>query len=148
MKQDEKKQEIKVEEYNGTIEYTKDSIETVGLNKLENENGFDLRTNARIILKPYSTVYINTGLTFNIPEGYELKILSTVDVIKNEGIMPLGGQVSIVGHKGELIVPIQNITPRMAMLERGMPLGRILVEKINDYIKFKDVEKKTEEHDL
>jgi len=148
MKQDEKKQEIKVEEYNGTIEYTKDSIETVGLNKLENENGFDLRTNARIILKPYSTVYINTGLTFNVPEGYELKILSTVDVIKNEGIMPLGGQVSIVGHKGELIVPIQNITPRMAMLERGMPLGRILVEKINDYIKFKDVEKKTEEHDL
>ena len=140
--------ETKQESFNGTIEYTKDSAETVGLNRLTNENGFDLRTNARIILKPYSTVHISTGLTFNVPKEYELKILSTVDAIKNEGIMPLGGRISIIGHTGELIVPMQNITPRMAIIERGMPLGRILIEKIDDSIKFKAVEKKIGEHDL
>jgi dUTPase len=155
MKQtDEVKQEIKKDViqknviFNGVIEYTRDDKETVGLVKLTDENGFDLRTNKKMIFRPYSIMDINTGLSFKLPEGYELKVMSTVNVLKKVGLMPLGGCVSITNLDGELIVPMQNITPRMIIIERGMPLGRILIESINNFVSFKEVEKKIEEHDL
>jgi dUTPase len=134
--------------FNGVIDYTRDDKETVGLVKLADENGFDLRANKKAIFRPYSIMDINTGLSFKIPEGHELKVMSTVNVLKKVGLMPLGGCVSITNLDGELIVPMQNITPRMIIIERGMPLGRILIESINNFVSFKEVEKKIEEHDL
>ena len=68
--------------------------------------------------------------------------------VKEIGLTPLGGQVSIVGQNGELIVPMKNMTPRMVIIERGMPLARLLIEKINNDVGFKEIKRKIEEHDL
>jgi len=155
MKSDKKEEnnevEVKVEpekKFDTTIEYSKDNGEVVGLERLEKENGYDLRTNKRVIFKPYATEDVSTGLKFTVPETHELKIFSTVTAVKEIGLTPLGGQVSIVGQNGELIVPMKNMTPRMVIIERGMPLARLLIEKINNDVGFKEIKRKIEEHDL
>jgi len=152
MKQNKKEEEVKVESvkqvFDGTIEYTREDKEVVGLTKLTDENGYDLRTNKRTVFRPYATIDIKTGLRFKVPEGYELKMLSTVNVIKNVGLIPLGGQISIIGQSGELVIPMQNYTPRIVIIERGMPLGKIVVEKIDKSVTFKEVEKKIIQDDL
>lgn len=73
------------------------------------DSGFDLVAVEDVIITPWETVVVPTGLAFEIPEGYEMQIRPRSGVTRKSKIRVQLGTID-AGYRGEVGVIVDNIT--------------------------------------
>lgn len=88
----------------------------------EGDSGFDLRSsmNEKVILKPGERKLIDTGLFFEIPDGYELQVRSRSGNALKHGIMVLNTPGTVDTHyRGEIKIILINLGQEDFIVEYG-----------------------------
>lgn len=76
------------------------------------DSGFDIYPIEYKMIRPQSTAIVSTGLSFEIPEGYELQIRPRSSISKQSRIRVANSPATIdSGYRGELILILDNISP-------------------------------------
>jgi dUTP pyrophosphatase len=93
------------------------------------DSGFDLYAIEDVIVEPGQTVKVRTGLSFEIPDGYELQIRprSGVSAKTKLRVSNTPGTVD-ASYRGEVMVLVDNITPIKYNLHTDQPDDEIIYE--------------------
>ena len=110
------------------IKYKKQEGQEIGLLKLD--NGYNLRGNRKLIMRPYQIADMHTGIYIKIPEGYKLEALSITRILKETGIDIVGDNTFDENFDGELVITIKNTKSSMFVIEEGMPISKLVATKV------------------
>jgi dUTP pyrophosphatase len=91
---------------------------------------WDIRSYEDIILKPFDPVKIETGLAFEIPNDYFLRIFSRSG-LSSQGIILLNS-VGIIdpNYRGYIKIPLMNLTNKDITIHKNDRIAQIGFEKI------------------
>jgi dUTP pyrophosphatase len=94
-----------------TLPYHKISSDAVDPSyNYETDSGFDLYSTEEIHFLPFERKLVPTGLTFDIPEGYEIQVRTKSGLAINQGLMVLNSPGTVdQGYTGEVKVIIMNM---------------------------------------
>ena len=130
------------------------------INKSNNENpiyakngdsGFDLRADLLepVTLKPLERRLINTGLFFDLPNGYDMEIRSRSGLTLKHGIMVLNSPGTIdLGYTGEICVILINLGNEDFTINPGDRIAQALLrhsmtDNNVDLVEVTEIEKTT-----
>ena len=85
-------------------------------------SGFDFEACLRddVVLKPYRSALIPTGLVFEIPSGYELQVRSRSGLALNSGIIVLNSPGTVDSdYRGEVRIILFNSSDREFIVRNG-----------------------------
>jgi dUTP pyrophosphatase len=96
----------------------------------EHDACWDIRSYEDIILKPFEPVKIETGLAFEIPNDYFLRIFSRSG-LSSQGIILLNS-VGIIdpNYRGYIKIPLMNLTNSELTIHKNDRIAQIGFEKI------------------
>ena len=78
---------------------------------------------------PYAVV--NTGLSFEIPQGYEIQVRSKSGLAVKGGLFVLNSPGTIdEGYRGELAVILGNINPNNYFIQKGQKIAQIVLAPV------------------
>ena len=113
------------------------SVELKYINESENVNpeyayksdsGFDLRASEDVWVFPNSRVLVPTGLKFDIPDGYEIKVRSKSGLALNQGLFVLNSPGTVdSGYLGEVKVIIFNTTTEKVKIVKGQKIAQAVL---------------------
>jgi dUTP pyrophosphatase len=112
------------------------------------DSGFDLRSTEDIWVQANDRKLIPTGLSFDIPDGYEIQVRSKSGLALNQGLMVLNSPGTVdSGYQGEVKVIIFNTTNERIKIEKGQKIGQaVLCPVVNgkwvNLIKVKEIGEK------
>lgn len=107
------------------------------------DSGFDLYSTIDYKLKSGSRALIPTGLTFKIPEGYEIQIRPKSGLALNFGITVLNTPGTIdSGYLGEVKVILFNTDKEDFQIKKGIKIAQAVLcpVKIGKYVKIVSVD--------
>lgn len=90
--------------------------------------GFDLASIAPVTVRPLERVQIQTGLAFEIPEGYVGLIWDKSGLSHKSGLKTLGGVVDS-GYRGEVMVGVINLGTEPYIFEKGHKVAQMILQK-------------------
>lgn len=108
----------------------------------ELDSGFDLFSTEQITLPALGRALIPTGLSFNIPEGYEIQVRTKSGLAVNLGLMVLNSPGTVDrGYTGEIKVPVFNTNNMSIIIEKGMKVGQAVLCPVvcGKFVKFEEV---------
>ncbi len=114
------------------------------------DTGYLVHANEDVSIVPLGIEKINTGLFFDIPEGYELQIRGTGKLALLEGFTVAEGIGSIgPGFKSELSIQIKNLKPYSKTIRKGEIIGEIVLNKLptvsfEETVEFEEIKTKTD----
>ena len=129
---------ISMDEYSGALENAMKS-KTLGYKKLspdavdpsynfEKDSGFDLYSIEDVELGGMSRAMVNTGLAFNIPDGYEIQIRPKSGLAINYGLTVLNTPSTIDGgYVGEVKVILFNASRETYQVKKGMKIAQAVL---------------------
>lgn len=79
-----------------------------------------------IIIQPHKSFAIPTGLSFEVPHGYMLKVENRSGVSLKEGLA-VGGGVIDAGYSGEVKVIIHNLRDEVCVLKPGKKIAQLVM---------------------
>lgn len=88
--------------------------------------GLDLKTPRAAYLFPHSSVTIDTGVHFEIPEGYWGKIESKSGLNINHSVVSLGGTIDS-GYTGSVKVKLYNLSSEPYEFKRGDKIAQLVI---------------------
>ena len=93
------------------LSYTKISEDAVDPEyAYESDSGFDLYSTEEIHFLPFERKLVPTGLSFDIPEGYEIQVRTKSGLAIKQGLMVLNSPGTVdQGYTGEVKVIIMNM---------------------------------------
>ena len=94
--------------------------------------GFDLeaRTDSNIIIKPHEIKLIKTGLSFELPNGYEGQIRSRSGLALKSGIFVINSPGTLDSdYRGEVCVILANFGNEDFIVSDGMRMAQRVVSK-------------------
>ena len=95
---------------------------------------------SRIIINPNHRVLITTGLSFEIPEGYEVQLRSRSGLAMKWGIIVLNSPATIDSdYRGEIKVILANTGTAPFILNYNERIAQMVVQKVNKVI-FEEVQ--------
>lgn len=78
-----------------------------------------------------SYAVVNTGLSFEIPQGYEIQIRSKSGLAAKSGIFVLNSPATIdEGYRGELAVILANLSASDYQVKRGQKIAQIVIAPV------------------
>lgn len=93
--------------------------------------GFDLYSTDLYELKPDETVLINTGLSIEIPVGYELQIRTRSSMAYKYGVIVLNSPGTIDSdYRGEIKVILKNISNHTYIICKGDRVAQGIIKEI------------------
>jgi dUTP pyrophosphatase len=96
--------------------------------------GFDLASIEEVVILPGDTVLVRTGLSFEIPEGYELEIRPRSGNSLNTKLRLSNSPGTIDSdYRGEIKFILDNIMtkfPNPLIITKGQRLGQALLKKV------------------
>lgn len=97
----------------------------------EGDSGMDLYSVSENVLKPGERCLIETGLKFEIPEGYEAQVRSKSGLTLNYGISVLNSPGTIdSGYRGEIKVILINHGKEIYKIEKGSKIAQVVFQKV------------------
>lgn len=94
----------------------------------QEDSGFDLHSIVSVEVEPLSRALVPTGLSFNIPEGYEIQVRSKSGLAINQGIFVLNSPGTVDrSYKGEIKVIIFNTNNKKFKVEKGMKIAQAVL---------------------
>jgi len=87
---------------------------------------FDVYTSTKAIIQPFEKKLIKTGLQFEIPEGYCLKLYLRSGIsIKTPLLLCNGvGQIDS-NYRGEVMIPLINLSMNNYIIEKGIRIAQM-----------------------
>ena len=95
--------------------------------------GFDLSAavESSLEIKPNQRVLVPTGFSIALPAGYEAQIRSRSGLSFRNGIIVLNSPATIdADYRGELKIPMMNVSDESFVIERGMRFSQMVINKV------------------
>ncbi len=97
--------------------------------------GVDLYSAEDCVLKPMERKLIPTGLKLEIPYGYEGQVRPKSGLAMNHGITHANAVGTIdSSYRGEIKVPVINLSTEAYRIERGKKIGQIIFAKVEEAV--------------
>ena len=94
----------------------------------EGDSGFDLYSTEEITLPPLGRALVGTGLSFDIPDTFEIQVRSKSGLAINQGIMCLNSPGTVDnGYTGEVQVIVFNTNNHTVTIPKGMKVGQAVL---------------------
>ena len=94
----------------------------------ELDSGFDLFSTEKIVLPAFGRALVPTGLSFDLPEGYEIQVRTKSGLAVNLGLMVLNSPGTVDrGYLGEIKVPVFNTNNNSIIIEKGMKVAQAVL---------------------
>ena len=94
----------------------------------ELDSGFDLYSVEKFVVPPLGRVLIPTGLSFDLPEGYEIQVRTKSGLAVNLGLMVSNSPGTVDrGYLGEIKVPLFNMNNNSLTIEKGMKVAQAVL---------------------
>jgi dUTP pyrophosphatase len=92
------------------------------------DSGFDLRSTEELIIKAGERVLIGTGLSFDIPDGYEIQVRSKSGLALKQGLMVLKSPGTVdFGYNSEVKVIIFNTSKEDVVINLGQKIAQAVL---------------------
>lgn len=99
--------------------------------KHEGDSGFDLHSTESIHLEPGERKVISTGLSFEIPLGYELQVRSRSGLSSKYGIIVLNSPGTVDScYRGIVSIPLMNVSKSTFKIETGDRIAQGIVTPV------------------
>lgn len=97
----------------------------------DSDSGFDLYSTEEVILKPFERRLVPTGLSFDIPEGYEIQVRTKSGLALKQGLMVLNSPGTVdQGYTGEVKVILFNASNEQQKVEKGMKIAQGVLSSV------------------
>lgn len=94
----------------------------------ELDSGFDLYSLEQIVLEPFGRTLVPTGLSFDLPEGYEIQVRPKSGLAINMGLTVLNTPGTVdKGYTGEIKVIVFNTNNNSVVIEKGMKIAQAVL---------------------
>ena len=93
--------------------------------------GFDLSTVAEIIIPPFSTEFIETGVAIELPPGVCCLVLGRSSIAKNLKLIVHTGLVDI-DFRGQISVIVHSLNSKAVVLSKNYRFAQLLFLKMFD----------------
>jgi dUTP pyrophosphatase len=94
----------------------------------ELDSGFDLYSTEKIVLPAFGRALVPTGLSLDLPEGYEIQVRTKSGLAVNLGLMVLNSPGTVDrGYLGEIKVPVFNTNNSSLIIEKGMKVAQAVL---------------------
>lgn len=100
--------------------------------KTSGSSGFDISAclDENIILAPKSVTMVKTGLSLELPEGFEAQVRSRSGLALKNGVFVLNSPGTIDNdYRGELCVILANFSSEPFIIEHGMRIAQVIVAR-------------------
>lgn len=95
------------------------------------DSGFDLYSTEEITIDGLGRALIPTGLSFDIPSGYEIQVRSKSGLAINQGLMVLNSPGTIdAGFSGEVKVILFNTNKEPFTITKGMKVAQAVLSPV------------------
>ncbi len=104
--------------------------------KTSGSSGFDISSciDANILLNPQSIALVKTGLSLELPEGYEAQVRSRSGLALKNSIFVLNSPGTIDNdYRGELCVILANFGSEPFTIEHGMRIAQVVIAKYEQF---------------
>jgi dUTP pyrophosphatase len=86
----------------------------------KSDSGFDLRSSEEKIIKPKQVELIGTGLSFDIPRGFEIQVRSRSGLAAKKNLFVLNSPGTVdQGYIGEVKIILANFSDKDVTIEKG-----------------------------
>ena len=109
----------------------------------ELDSGFDLYSTEKFVLGPFGRALVPTGLSFDIPEGYEIQVRPKSGLAINMGLTVFNTPGTVDrGYLGEIKVPVFNTNNSSITIEKGMKVAQAVLCPVvcGKFVKFDEVD--------
>jgi len=97
----------------------------------ESDSGFDLYSTEDVTVDGFGRALIPTGLSFDIPEGFEIQVRSKSGLAINQGLMCLNSPGTVdYGYTGEVKVIIFNTNKTPFTITKGMKIAQSVMTRV------------------
>ena len=94
----------------------------------DGDSGFDLYSVEDLELDAFSRVLAPTGLSFNVPDGFEIQVRPKSGLALNHGLTVLNTPGTVdSGYIGEIKVILFNTTPNKIIIEKGTKVAQAVL---------------------
>ena len=92
------------------------------------DSGFDLRSTEELIIKAGERALVGTGLSFDIPDGYEIQVRSKSGLALKQGLMVLNSPGTIdFGFTSEIKVILFNTSKEDVTISLGQKIAQAVL---------------------
>lgn len=95
----------------------------------QGDAGLDLTAVEAIEIEPHGRAKIDTGLAFEIPQGFVGLIWDRSGLSTKKGLKSLGGVIDS-GYRGSIMVGLANVTDEVVEIEKGERVAQILIQPV------------------
>jgi dUTP pyrophosphatase len=97
----------------------------------EGDSGMDLQSVENIKLNSLQRTVIKTGLSFEIPKGYEIQIRSKSGISLNKGIVVINSPGTIDScYRGEILIALFNTSNETRYIKEGDKIAQLVLQKV------------------
>ena len=94
----------------------------------DSDSGFDLFSNEEVKLVGFERKLVPTGLSFDIPEGYEIQVRTKSGLAINQGLIVLNSPGTVdQGYTGEVKVIIMNMNNLPTTINKGQKIAQAVL---------------------
>jgi len=99
------------------------------------DSGMDVYSAEECMLKPMKRKLVGTGIRIAIPHGYEGQIRPKSGLAVEHGISHANCVGTIdSGYRGEIKVPLINLSDKSYKIEKGKKIGQIVFAKVEEAV--------------
>jgi len=111
------------------LSYTKISEDTIDPQyAYESDSGFDLYSTEEIHFSPFERKLVPTGLSFDIPEGYEIQVRTKSGLAIKQGLTVLNSPGTVdQGYTGEVKVIIMNMNNHELTVNKNQKIAQAVL---------------------
>jgi dUTP pyrophosphatase len=92
------------------------------------DSGFDLHSTEEIVLPPFGRALVPSGLSFDIPEGFEVQVRTKSGLAIKKGLMVLNSPGTVdQGYTGEVMAIMFNASNETVTIEKGMKVAQAVL---------------------
>jgi dUTP pyrophosphatase len=92
------------------------------------DSGFDLRSTEELVVKAGERALVGTGLSFDIPDGYEIQVRSKSGLALKQGLMVLNSPGTIdFGYISEIKVILFNTSKEDVTISLGQKIAQAVL---------------------
>ena len=99
-------------------------------------SGFDISAclNESVILAPQAITIVKTGLSLELPEGFEAQVRSRSGLALKNGVFVLNSPGTIDNdYRGEICVILANFSTEPFAIEHGMRIAQVIIAKYEQF---------------
>lgn len=141
---DKKIREVKLEKLEMGFKVLNEDA-TLPFYNYEGDSGFDLYSTQEIVIPPLGRALVGTGLSFDIPDTFEIQVRSKSGLAINHGLMCLNSPGTVdSGYLGEIKVILFNTNQEPFTIKKKMKIAQAVITRVAngkwvDFVKKEDL---------